>query len=239
MTDATNTPAPTAEEIAALKTKKITDTFSNEGVVLADVVKLANEGLLDESFVKSLEDIKHKFSDVLSPVDSLGNIESLQAQVNQAIANRDLAGALSLNEEVNKLISAQNNTGSDVKAKLEGVSEQEILVAFAPLFEKVLDKVLVNFIQSHQNASLKSKRAANGSKPAPAASTAEQVQFTYDKKEYTVSVGKGAMKSDIKPIAEAHAKATNNPESGKKANFIADLKAGKVKGAKVKEAPAA
>lgn len=204
--------------------------FSDTKANLKDFVKLANAKILDDGFVLALEDIADSFAKKIAPPDDSDELIDVQNQITAAIKAGKHDDALSLNEKLLDLIRRKKSSGSSVRDRLQGVSDAEILQAFGPLFLDLVEKTLVEYIKGHPTAVLKIKRPRRAGTSGEPAAAAEVVTFMKGKQEYSFNAGGKRFNAEIKPFAEAHAKATGNPDDAKKAKFVEDLKAGKVKG---------
>ncbi len=197
-----------------------------------DFVEIKDAGLYDAEFLTVLEDIAHNVAAKMEPKNYDAEIESLQKEL---LATKDVAKRFGIMEEITNLMKEQQNQGSDIRNRLAGVPFHEIAVAYAKDIEALVDSVIIEQLKKGFNVVLKHKRGPKTAGKAKTSTASETITFTYDNKEYVAKVGKGPMGKDLKPIAEAYAKESKNPDNAQKANFIEALKAGKVKGAKITE----
>lgn len=197
-----------------------------------DFVKLAKEGFYDFSFVSLLQDVADNVAKKMEPKDYDAEIAALQ---NELLATKDLTKRFGVMEAITNLMNQQAGEGSEIRTKLEGVSFAEIAVAYAKDIQALVDGVVIDQLRKGQYNVLKTKRAPKDGtvKAASTAGPVENITFEVKGVTHTIKAGKGRLTTEIAAVAEEHAKAVKDPEAVKKPNFIAALKDGKVKGAKV------
>jgi len=229
---ATETTAVETNEAANTEQNRVQAVIEDNNASIQDFVNLSKDGLFDTNFVNLLQDIADKVAMKMEPKNYDAEIAKLQTEL---LATKELDKRFGIMEEITNLMKEQQNQGSDIRNRLSGVPFHEIAVAYAKDIEALVDSVVIEQLKKGQNVVMKTKRGTKAATGTKTPSTSESITFTYENKEYVAKVGKGPMGKDLKPIAEAYAKESKNPDNAQKANFIEALKAGKIKGAKITE----
>lgn len=205
----------------------------NPNATIQDFVELANKGLIDKGFVFVIQDIARDIAAVNTPENVDAELEKIHKEL---MAEKDNTKRLSIMLRQQELINKQMNSGSDVRNRLTGIDFSEIANAYAAEINQMIEMVLVKeFLAKAENYTLKEvKRRKNGVVKVKAdAAPSEQITFEAKGKTFVIKAGKGRLSSELLEVATEHAKAVKDEEAQKKPNFIAALKEGKVKGAKV------
>lgn len=197
-----------------------------------DYVSLAKQGFYDTAFVNALHDIADKVALKMEPKNYDFEISELQ---NEMLATKDISKRFGIMEQITQLMNEQQGQGSEIRNRLSGISFKDIAIAYSKDIQVMVDSVVLDILKRGQYQVLKTRRAPKDgsmSLKSPAA-PAEQITFELKGETYTFKAGKGRLNNELTDIATEYAKSVNDPEASKKPNFIAALKAGKVKGAKI------
>lgn len=197
-----------------------------------DYVSLAKQGFYDTAFVNALHDIADKVALKMEPKNYDFEISELQ---NEMLATKDISKRFGIMEQITQLMNEQQGQGSEIRNRLSGISFKDIAIAYSKDIQAMVDSVVLDILKRGQYQVLKTRRAPKDgsmSLKSPAA-PAEQITFELKGETYTFKAGKGRLNNELTDIATEYAKSVNDPEASKKPNFIAALKAGKVKGAKI------
>lgn len=227
-----NTTTTAAVETANSELQILKAVQEDENASIQDYVGLAQKGFYDNGFVNLLEDIADNVAKKMEPKNYDAEIAGLQTEL---LATKDIAKRFGIMEKITQLMNEQQGEGSEIRNRLAGVGFHEIAVAYAKDIQGLVDGVILEMLKKGQYQVLKSKRAPKDGvvKVKAAAEPAEQITFEAKGKTFVIKAGKGRLSSDLLEIAVEHAKAVKDEEAQKKPNFIAALKEGKVKGAKV------
>lgn len=220
------------EASANTELNRVKGVQEKENATIADYSELAQAGLYDKGFVYLLEDVSKDIATLMEPKNYDAEIGSLQTEL---LATKDLTKRFGIMEAITKLMNEQAAQGSEIRTKLEGVPFHEIAVAYAGDIQALIETVMVDHLKRGQSTVVKSKRLPKDGtvKAASTAGPVENITFEVKGVTHTIKAGKGRLTTEIAAVAEEHAKAVKDPEAVKKPNFIAALKDGKVKGAKV------
>lgn len=197
-----------------------------------DYVSLAKQGFYDTAFVNALHDIADKVALKMEPKNYDFEISELQ---NEMLATKDISKRFGIMEQITQLMNEQQGQGSEIRNRLSGISFKDIAIAYSKDIQAMVDSVVLDILKRGQYQVLKTRRAPkDGSMRANTVSApVEEITFELKGETHTFKAGKGRLNNELTAIATEYAKSVNDPEASKKPNFIAALKAGKLKGAKI------
>lgn len=238
MNDQTNT-VDTKTEAGSVNTEQeiIKAVLNDDTASIQSFVDLAEQNLFDSNLVAMIRTISRDVAVEMAPVNHDAEIGRLQKEM---LSTQDTEKRLGVLLEMQELLNQQKNQGSDIRQKLEGVSFEEIAVAYAQDFQALLDAVLVDTLKHHSTDVLKTKgkRGAGASTGTAEKKTGPTVTVKYKDQTLTIAEGRGPLPKALETVIAAYAKKQKVEKVGK-ADFLAAVKAGEIKDVTLVESEAA